>query len=55
MSFINKIEDLAGKHDDKVDKGLDKVGAVAKKKASGHDEQIDKVVGKAKDATRPQD
>lgn len=54
MSFIDKIKDLAGKHDDKVDQGLDKAGDVAKNKASGHDEQIDKVVGKAKDATRPQ-
>lgn len=55
MSFIDKIKNLAGKHDDQVDKGLDKAGDIAKKKASGHDGQIDTVVGKAKDATGPKD
>lgn len=52
MSFIEKIKNLAGKHDAQVDKGLDKAGAAAKKKY-GHDNHIDQAVTKAKDATRP--
>lgn len=51
MSFIDKAKDLVNKHEEQVDKGLDKAGEAAKGKFAGHDDQIDQVVNKAKDAT----
>ncbi|TCO64443.1 antitoxin [Actinocrispum wychmicini] len=44
----NKAGDLLNQHGDKIEDGLEKVGDFAKKQF-GHDEQIDKVVDKAKD------
>jgi hypothetical protein len=49
MSFLDKAKEMLGKHDDKVDQGMDKLGGMAKGKFQGHDEQIDKVTQMGKD------
>jgi hypothetical protein len=45
----NKAAGLVEKHGDKIEQGAEKAGELAKKKF-GHDEQVDKVVGKIHDA-----
>lgn len=55
MPFMDKIKQMMGKHDNKVDQGLGKAGDAAKRKSPGHDGPVDKVVRKAQDATRPND
>jgi hypothetical protein len=51
-SFIDKVKDLAGKHDDKVDKGIDKAGDQADQRTGGkYSEQIDKGVDAAQQRT----
>lgn len=42
MGFLDKAKELLGKHDDKVDQGLNKAGDAAKNKFAGHDQHIDK-------------
>jgi len=49
MGLLDKARELLGKHDDKVDQAIDKVGEVAKEKFQGHEEQIDKVTQMGKD------
>jgi len=44
----NKAQGLAEKHGDKIEQGVQKAGDFAKNKF-GHEEQVDKVVGKVKD------
>jgi hypothetical protein len=50
MPDMDDLRKLADEHDDKIDKGLEQAGDVAKKKV-GHGDQIDKAVDKAQDAT----
>jgi hypothetical protein len=45
----NKAADLAEKHGDKIEQGVEKAGEFAKGKY-GHEEQVDKVVDKVQDA-----
>lgn len=50
MVFDNlkkKAQDLAGQHGDKIEKGLDKAGKVAKDRF-GHHDKVDSALGKAK-------
>ncbi|HEV7657470.1 MAG TPA: antitoxin [Mycobacteriales bacterium] len=50
--FMDKAEDMADKHDEQVDQGLDKAGDVADQKTGGkHDELIDKGVDAAQQRT----
>ncbi|MFG1674021.1 antitoxin [Micromonospora sp. NPDC049282] len=50
--FMDKAKDFADKHDEQVDKGLDKGGDMADKRTGGkHDEQIDKGVDMAQQRT----
>lgn len=51
MGFLDKAKELLGQHDDKVDQGLNKAGEMAKNKYAGHDEQIDKATGMAREKT----
>ncbi|AOS61006.1 antitoxin [Actinoalloteichus hymeniacidonis] len=44
-----KAQDFGEKHSDKLREGADKVGDTAKERLGGHEEQVDKVVGKGKD------
>ncbi len=46
----NKAGELLNEHGDKVDQGADKVGEFVKGKF-GHDEQVDQVVDKIREAT----
>lgn len=55
MAFMDKVKQMMGKHDSKVDRGLGKAGDAAKRKSPGHDGPIDKVVRKAQDSTGPGD
>lgn len=50
MAGLDDLRKLADKHDDKIDAGLDKLGAAAGDKF-GHDEQIDKAVDWAQEHT----
>ena len=50
MSFLDKAKELLGKHDDKVDQALNKVGDAAKQKY-GHDGQIDTATKFARERT----
>ena len=60
MSFLDKAKDFLDKHDEQVDKALDKIGEVADER-TGHKytSQIDKGVDEAQkrtgdgDTTRP--
>lgn len=45
----NKAADLAEKHGEKIEQGVEKAGEFAKNKF-GHEEQVDKVVDKIQDA-----
>ncbi|MGC5333702.1 antitoxin [Micromonospora sp. DT62] len=50
--FMNKGKDFADKHDEQVDKGLEKGGDMADKRTGGkYDEQIDKGVDQAQART----
>ena len=50
--FMDKAEDMAEQHDDKVDRGLEKAGDVADEKTGGgHSEQIDRGVDTAQERT----
>jgi len=51
MGLMDKAKDLLGKHDDKVDQGLEKGGEVAKQRVTGHDEHIDTGVDHLQRAT----
>jgi hypothetical protein len=51
MGFLDKAKEMLGKHDDKVDQGLDKAGEAAKERYAGHDEQIDTAVEQGKQRT----
>jgi hypothetical protein len=52
MSFIDKVRDLADKHDDKVDQALEKLGdEVDKRTGHKYSEQIDKAVDVAQERT----
>lgn len=51
MGFLDKAKELLGKHDDKVDQGLNKVGDAAKQKFAGHDEHIDTATKFARERT----
>jgi len=41
MSFLDKAKDLFGKHDDKVDQGIEKVGDLVDDKLPGHSDKVD--------------
>jgi hypothetical protein len=51
MGFMDRAKDMAGRHDDKVDQGLDNAGEAAKGRLAGHDEQIDSAVDQAQQRT----
>lgn len=60
MSFIDRVKDLADRHDDKIDQALEKVGdEVDKRTGHKHTGMIDKAVDVAQekkgkgDTTRP--
>ena len=43
MGFMDKAEDMAGKHDEKVDQGVEQGGDYVDDKTGGeHSEQVDK-------------
>ncbi len=42
MSFLDKAKDLLGKHDDKVDQGIEKAGDLVDKKFTGHADHVDR-------------
>jgi hypothetical protein len=45
MGFMDKLKNLAGKHDDKVDQGMEKGGDKLDERTGGkHSDQIDKGV-----------
>jgi hypothetical protein len=47
--LTNKAKDLAEKHGDKIEQGVEKAGDFAKKRF-GHEEQVDQVVDKIQGA-----
>ncbi|MFI5835477.1 antitoxin [Micromonospora sp. NPDC051300] len=50
--FMDKAKDFADKHDEQVDKGLDKAGDMADQRTGGkYDNQIDKGVDMAQQRT----
>lgn len=51
MGFLDKAKELLGKHDDKVDKGLNKVGDAAKKKFAGNEQHVDTATKFARERT----
>jgi hypothetical protein len=51
MGFLDKAKEMLGKHDDKVDQGLEKAGEFAKGKFAGHDDKIDGLVEQGKQRT----
>jgi hypothetical protein len=52
MGLMDKAKDLVGKHDDKVDQGLDKAGdQVDKRTGEKYSDQIDKGVDMAQERT----
>ncbi|MFC7956904.1 antitoxin [Rhodococcoides kroppenstedtii] len=50
MVNFGEIKRKLDANEDKVEKGLDKLGDAAKKKFAGHDSQIDQGLDRAKDA-----
>ncbi|GGM29806.1 antitoxin [Dactylosporangium sucinum] len=51
-SFFDKVKDLAGQHDDKVDAALDKVGdQIDERTGNKYSDHIDKAVDAAKEHT----
>ena len=52
MSFIDRVKDLADKHDDKIDQALEKIGDEVDKRTGGkYSSQIDKAVDVAQEKT----
>jgi hypothetical protein len=52
MSFVDRIKDLADKHDDKIDQALEKIGdEVDKRTGHKHSAHIDKAVDIAQERT----
>lgn len=52
MSFLDRVKDLADKHDDKIDQALEKVGDEVDKRTGGkYTSQIDKAVDVAQEKT----
>jgi len=52
MGFMDRIKDMMGKHDDKVDQGLDKAGDKMDDRTGGkHSDKIDKGVDQAQRRT----
>ncbi|MEV4795677.1 antitoxin [Asanoa sp. NPDC049475] len=52
MGFMDRIKDMMGKHDDKVDKGLDKAGDKMDDRTGGkYNDKIDKGVDEAQRRT----
>jgi antitoxin protein of toxin-antitoxin system len=52
MSFLDKAKDLANKHDEQVDQGLEKAGDQIDQRTGGkHSDQIDKGVDQAQART----
>jgi len=52
MSFLDKAKDLADKHDEQVDQGLEKAGDQIDQRTGGkHSDQIDKGVDQAQART----
>ena len=52
MSFIDKVKDLADKHDDKIDMALEKLGdEVDKRTDHKYSAQVDKAVDVAQQRT----
>ena len=50
--FMDKAQDMAEQHDDKVDQGLERAGDVADQKTGGgHSGQIDRGVDMAQERT----
>ncbi|WBC13683.1 antitoxin [Micromonospora sp. WMMA1998] len=50
--FMDKAKDFADKHDEQIDKGLDKAGDMADQRTGGkYDQQIDKGVDMAQQRT----
>ena len=50
MSFLDKAKDLADKHDDKVDQGLEKAGdQIDARTGNKYSEQVDKGVNQAQE------
>ena len=50
--FMDKAQDMAEQHDDKVDQGVEKAGDFADQKTGGgHSEQIDSAVDQAQQRT----
>ncbi|MEV0004710.1 antitoxin [Micromonospora sp. NPDC050980] len=51
-NFMDKAKDFVDKHDEQVDKGLDKAGDMADRRTGGkYDQQIDKGVDMAQQRT----
>jgi hypothetical protein len=48
-SLRHKAESVVTEHGDQIEKALDTAEKIAKDRTSGHDQQIDKGVGKLKD------
>jgi MT0933-like antitoxin protein len=52
MSFMDKAKDMADKHDDKVDQGIEKAGdQVDQRTDNKHSSQVDKGVDQAQQRT----
>ncbi|WP_203706060.1 antitoxin [Asanoa iriomotensis] len=52
MGFMDRLKSMAGKHDDKVDQGLEKGGDKVDERTGGkYDQQIDKGVDEAQKRT----
>jgi hypothetical protein len=52
MSFLDKGKEFADKHDEQVDKGMDKAGEQVDQRTGGkHSEQVDKGVDFAQEHT----
>ncbi len=52
MGLLDKAKKLVGKHEDKIDEGIEKAGDLVDDKTKGkHSDTIDKVVDKAQDLT----
>jgi len=48
---MDKAQDFAEQHDDKVDQGLEKAGDAADQRTGGHSDQIDRGVDFAQEHT----
>jgi len=50
--FLDKAQDMADQHDDKVDQGLERAGDAADQRTGGgHSEQVDRAVDEAQQRT----